>query len=48
MAAETKEPEINRDCLRGKKQITMEAKKISQEGEEGETEILIRIYFTRG
>lgn len=48
MAAKTKELEINWDCLKGKKQITKEAKKISQEGEEGETKVLICIYFTKG
>lgn len=48
MALKAKKPEINWVCLEGKKQAIKEVKKISQEGEEEEEEMLIYIYFMKG
>ena len=47
MEAEVKKTEINWDHLRGKKLAIKKAKKIFQEGEEGEDEILVYKYFVR-
>lgn len=47
MVAKAKNLEINWDCLRNKKQITKEGKKIFQERKEREKEVLVHIYFIK-